>query len=642
MSGRLLGVAAVIAVLVAVISTPRRPRQPAPPAPDATAAFTGAAVCVSCHPREAARWQSSAHARAMQAPSRPNVVAPFNGETFSSRGVTTTFSRRGDTYVVRTAGPDGAVRDFDVAYTFGVYPLQQYLLGLPGGRLQALEVAWDARPAPVGQRWYQVSPASQNWNLLCADCHSTNVRKNYRAENGQYDTTWTDISVACEACHGAGSRHVTWARASTHGDDDGLTPVRRNSRAEIEMCARCHSRRAQLTDDVDVGRPLADSYRPFLLDEGLYFADGQIDGEVHEYGSFLQSRMYTAGVSCTDCHDAHEPGLRSRPDEICSRCHAPRQFATPAHHHHTNTSPGGSCVSCHMSARASMAIAVRRDHSFRIPRPDLTTKIGTPNSCTSCHSNRPASWATQAMSRWFGTARASQAHFGEALAAGRLAAVGAEPRLLAVVDDAAQPAIARATALSLLARWIDPGAEEALERAVHDLDALVRIAAVDALRRMPERTRSLVLTPLLLDPIRAVRIEASRALGANLAEWTAVQRFNADTAGAHVNLGSLYAEHGDTAFARQEYETAQRLEPDFAAAAVQLADLYCAGHRDDEGERVLREALARTPDVPALHESLGRLLMRRHDPTAAIGELRRAAELAPHDPDLASALRAAR
>jgi tetratricopeptide (TPR) repeat protein len=668
-------VTALATIAIGLVWT--RHLQPRPsPQPETRATFVGAEACASCHRIEATRWRSSMHARAMERPTANSVKAPFGGETFSLNGVTSTFSRRDGRYIVRTDGPDGVARDFDVAYTFGVSPLQQYLISMPGGRLQALGIAWDSRPAPAGQRWYHLygntppragdvlhwTNRSQNWNFMCADCHSTNVRKNYRGDGDRYETTFTDVNVACEACHGPGSRHVTWARSQTGGSDNGLTPMygfdgvtwtmdaatgirRRNqprtSHVEIEMCARCHSRRAQLTDEVDAGRPLADSYRPSLLDEDLYFADGQIDGEVYEYGSFLQSRMYASGVTCSDCHEPHQPELSAHPDKACRRCHAPEKFATPAHHHHTEGSTGSSCVSCHMPSRKYMTVDVRYDHSFRVPRPDLTMKIGTPNTCTSCHANKPASWAAATVVRWFGPARSSQPHYGEALAAGRSLANDAPTRLLAVVTDSTVPAIVRATAVSLLGRWIDARSAPVLARATHDPDALVRMAAVGVLQTLPAQQRASLLTERLDDPARAVRVEAARGLGVKLSEWTSVQRFNADTAAAHVNLGSLHAERGDFELARQEYEIAQRLEPYFAPAAANLADLYRAQGRDDVGERVLREALARTPEVSMLHYALGLLLVRQHDLAAAIAELRQAARLAPGDPGMQSTLKAA-
>ncbi len=628
------------------------------------------------------------HARAMEIPSRSSVVAPFAGERFALHETAATFSERNGTFSVRIDGPDGVAADFPVAYTFGVAPLQQYLLPLPGGRLQALTIAWDARPAPRGGRWYHLYPAtpiragdvqhwtspSQNWNFMCADCHSTNLRKGYNEAGNRYDTTWSDLNVACEACHGAGSRHVDWARRrdaskpAGPGEDVGLVrlgardgaawafdprtgiahrDLPRASQIEVETCARCHARRAQLTDDVRVGRPLADAYRPSWLEDDLYFADGQIKDEVYEYGSFLQSRMYANGVTCSDCHDPHRPEIASDPDAVCRRCHLPSKFSTAAHHHHAQNSAGARCVSCHMPSRTYMTVDDRRDHSFRIPRPDLTVRMGTPNACAGCHKDRPATWAASQVAAWRGPDRAMPAHYGEALAAGRTAAADAEPRLLAVVGDLGMPAIARATAISLLARWFDPRSALEIARALGDADPLVRLSAVEVLSNLPDSERVAPLARLLADPVRSVRIEAARALArvpdsalppddrsrraAGVAEWEAVQRFNADSASAHVNLGVYYVERGERDRARQEYETARRLEPFFVPASINLADLYRAEGRDDDGEKVLRQALARTPEVSSLHYALGLLLARRRDLPAAITELTRAASLEPGD-----------
>jgi Flp pilus assembly protein TadD len=412
------------------------------------------------------------------------------------------------------------------------------------------------------------------------------------------------------------------------------------------MCARCHARRAVLTDEYHVGLPLTETHRPSLLDDGLYFADGQIRDEVYEYGSFLQSRMFANGVTCSDCHDPHRPEIASNADAVCQRCHLPSKFATPAHHHHAADSPGAQCVSCHMPARTYMSVDSRRDHSFRAPRPDLTVKIGTPNACTGCHANRPSSWAAAQAAAWFGTARTSTPHYGEAIAAGRSAAVDAESRLIAVVTDAAQPAIVRATATSLLARWLDPLSGPVIESAARDPAPLVRMAAVDVLGALPLAMRPRALTPLLADPSRAVRIEAARALATaplqagnrerrdqGVAEWLAVQAYNGDSAGAHVNLGVYYTERGDAVRAEAEYLMARKLEPYFAPAAVNLADLYRTGDRDADGERVLRDALTLAPEAADLHHSLGLLLVRRKDLAGALVELKRAAELAADDPD---------
>ena len=191
---------------------------------------------------------------------------------------------------------------------------------------------------------------SQNWNTQCAECHSTNLRKGYIPAEDRFVTTFSEIDVACEACHGPGSRHVEWAQAASArgraplGDpglvvrfDDrrertatmdearGTVKLERVSerRVEVEACGRCHARRGLLTEDYRPGRPLAQTHQPSLLDAGLYYADGQMQDEVYNWGSFLQSRMYQAGVTCADCHEPHDARLRAGRDEVCAQCHRP-------------------------------------------------------------------------------------------------------------------------------------------------------------------------------------------------------------------------------------------------------------------------------------------------------------------------------
>jgi len=192
------------------------------------AAYVGSRACAGCHVREHAAWMGSDHAKAMQIADGTTVLGDFADRRFVYGAITSTFFQREGRYMVRTDGPDGKLADFEIKYTFGVRPLQQYLIELLGGRLQALSIAWDARPREAGgQRWLHLYPnqkidyrdelhwtrRQQNWNYMCADCHSTNVRKSYDPAAARYATTWSEINVACEACHGPGSRHVAWAGA---------------------------------------------------------------------------------------------------------------------------------------------------------------------------------------------------------------------------------------------------------------------------------------------------------------------------------------------------------------------------------------------------------------------------------------------
>ncbi|MGH7785422.1 MAG: multiheme c-type cytochrome, partial [Candidatus Binatia bacterium] len=511
----------------------------------------GGATCAECHAQESALWKTSHHAQAMLAPNAETVRGNFADATFVKDGVTSTFFRRDGGYFVRTDGPDGRLHDYRVAYTFGIDPLQQYLIEMPGGRLQALGIAWDTRPAAQGgQRWFHLYPneplaapdslhwtgAQQNWNFMCADCHSTNLHKGYRAADDRFATTWSEVNVACEACHGPGAAHVAWARAGAAAGDPlrgfafalgdrsggawrfaaGQSIARRtaprSTDLEVETCGRCHARAARLRDDYVHGRPLADTHRVALLDPGLYHADGQIEDEVYEYGSFLQSPMHAAGVTCSDCHEPHSGRLRAEGNLLCGRCHLPATFDTAAHTHHGAGSAAAQCVSCHMPERTYMLIDGRRDHSFRVPRPDLSVRLGTPNACTDCHTDRSAQWAADAAAGWYGPARAARWHYAEALAAGRAQQADAETQLLRAIGDAQVPAIARASALELLASSLSPRALPALQAAARDPDPLVRRAAAQTAGALPPAERLGVALPLLSDPVRTVRLEALGSL----------------------------------------------------------------------------------------------------------------------------------
>jgi tetratricopeptide (TPR) repeat protein len=597
----------------------------------------------------------------------------------------------GGRWVVRAEGPDGAPADFDVAYTFGVEPLQQYLVAFPDGRFQATSVAWDARPKREGgQRWIDLhggepvrpddpmhwTSAAGNWNALCAECHSTDVQKGWRADESRYDTRWSEVSVGCEACHGPGSAHVAWAEARARseapprgGDDaarglvvrfprdgaawtlaDGERIAKRSApRAaspELDACGRCHARRAPLTEPYAYGRPLLDTHRPALLEADLYFDDGQIRDEVYEWGSFLQSRMHAAGVTCSDCHDVHGGAPRAEGNALCASCHRTEAYDTRAHHQHAPGSAAARCTSCHMPTRVYMQVDARHDHSLRVPRPDLSVRLGTPNACASCHADRTAAWAASAVARWRGkNAPPPRAHFAEALHAARAGAANAEGALVALATDATQPAIARATAVGELAAWLSPRSLEALQAAAGDADPLLRLAAADTLAAADPSSRVGIGAPLLRDARLAVRLAAASALaGAPPGLWTAAQRddlaralaelrashgTNADRPEALVSLGALHATLGEPAAARRAYETALRLAPYFVPAYVNLADLARGAGDETEAERLLDEALARAPESADVQHAVGLLRVRQGRLAEAIPVLGRAEAFAP-------------
>ncbi|MEQ1634167.1 MAG: HEAT repeat domain-containing protein, partial [Planctomycetota bacterium] len=514
-------------------------------------AFLSSKACASCHEGHAAAHAHSNHALAMQSATATTVLGDFDDATFEYEGVVTTFSRRGETFVVRTDDASGALQDFEVAFTFGVAPLQQYLVELGRGRLHALDIAWDTRGKEQGgQRWIHLHPTDKvragdplhwtgenlQWNHMCAECHSTNLQKGYDAAADTFATTATEHGVGCEACHGPGERHVAWAtgdaslreRDATKGlvvqlqkpaafvFEAGARTAKRvspASHAEVEACARCHSRRTTTTLDYEHGVPLLDTHLPTLLDDPLYFADGQIHDEVFEYGSFVQSKMFHSGVTCSDCHDAHAGGLRAKGNELCLRCHDRTYFDQPSHHHHAVGSAGASCVECHMPERHYMVVDPRRDHSIRVPRPDLSVAHGTENACSLCHADKSARWADDAVRSWRkNDAAPPSEHWTAAIASGRARSPNAKSLLLAALAHGDWPAIVRGTAASLLRDQQGDDVRTALAAAARDPEPLVRLGAIAGLSEREQELRARVLAPLLADERGSVRQAVAFAL----------------------------------------------------------------------------------------------------------------------------------
>ncbi len=622
----------------------------------------------------------------MQPASDVTVLGNFDRTTFSNAGVTSTFFRRGSSFMIRTDGPDGTLHDYEIKFTFGVFPLQQYLIAMPGGRLQALGIAWDSRPRPQGgQRWFSLYPGQQipatdplhwtgidqTWNYMCADCHSTDVRKNYDQTTRTYATTYAEIDVACEACHGPGSNHVVWARKQSNwtqfDSSKGLTialddrkgvvwtidPASgnahrnqpRTSETEIQVCARCHSRRGQIHEDYVHGQPVGDDYRVALLDQDLYFPDGQIKAEVYEYGSFSQSRMFHAGVTCSDCHEPHDLELRADGNRVCLQCHAASKYNSPRHHFHKVGSRGAQCVECHMPARTYMVIDARRDHSIRIPRPDLTVRLGTPNACNQCHSDKSARWATDAVKKWYGHTPEGFQQYAETLQDAAEGAPGAKQELEQLAANREQPAIARATSLTRIEDYAPSPADAAVRDAVHDESPLVRRGAAAALSNSDPTAGASTLGPLLSDPVRSVRIETAdvlaavdtHTLGTHLdaalagatIEYINAQQLNADRPEAHFDLALLFLKQKNVDRAETELKDALSLDPTFTPAAVNLADLCRQTGRDAEGDAILRSALKQSPSNVALLHALGLAMVRQGQKVQALDLLAAAAHGAP-------------
>jgi len=656
------------------------------------AKFVGYAACISCHQQETNLWKNSDHDMAMRIANQNTVKGDFDNKTFTHFGVTSKFYKRNGKYYVYTEGEKGVMQEFEIKYTFGIRPLQQYLIEFPGGKLQTLPLCWDTRPKEEGgQRWFHIydkekitpndqlywTGVNQNWNYMCAECHSTNLKKNYDPVSMEYHTTWKDIDVACEACHGPGSEHIKWGREVEAGKHDkneknnGLVisfkdfnkgkwilesdsliayrtaPVGNDNL--IESCARCHSLRTTLSEDYHYGDILLQSHRLILLENLIYYPDGQILGEDYVYGSFIQSKMYQAGVRCRDCHDVHSLNVFTKSNDLCLKCHQKKYYDSPKHHFHKMDSKGSLCVECHMTQTNYMVIDARRDHSFQIPRPDLSEKLNSPNACNKCHKDKTVKWAADAFVKWYG--EKNDLTYGEIIFEGRRGNPDYEQSLIKYIENKANPAIRRATAVTVLRNYYSNRSRNEIQISLNDKEPLVRMAGLSVIDVFePVQIVKLAL-PLLSDSVRAVRFEAMRKLVTvqpsylstkqietikkEMDEFDETQRINADRPETHLMWGLINSVKGNFEKAESAYNLAIKLDSSYVLAYINLADLYRSKGEDDKGERILKKALKIAYSPNRIYYALGLLYSRQKRYDDALKVLKQGFENDPADNELA-------
>lgn len=622
--------------------------------------FSGTESCRECHDDIYKKWHGSDHDKAMAIATEANVLGDFDNVAFTDpyNGIKSRFFKDGSNFKVETEGPDGTNGIFTITHTFGYYPLQQYLVPFPGSRLQCLSIAWDVEK----KAWYRLPPydvdgpkdwlhwtnGGQNWNSMCAECHSTQLKKNYDLETNEYSTTWFEINVGCEACHGPSSHHVKWAKVPPIARRDienfGLTVESSylSPKKQIALCAPCHSRRYQLGDNNHDTDEILNLLVPSLLNEALYHPDGQIKEEVYVYGSYTQSKMYHRDVRCSDCHDVHSLKTfsdSSKGNELCLSCHRASDYDGEQHHFHKKMhqgkpSNGYLCVKCHMPGQLYMGIDYRPDHSLRVPRPDLSKKLGTPNSCSSngCHSDKPLDWVVESYNKWYGVK--SKPHYGEIFAAARSHEEGQGANLRMLASDNLLPEIVRSTALSLLRNYPDPENSASYVSALASDAALLRHTALVTMDQPTVETSLKHIAPKLYDHVKAVRLEAALKLAAvpqemvhqndrlalqeAIEEYRAAMKYNSDFAPQRYNLGNLARIEGNSDEAVQYYQQAIEIDDQFYPAKVNLAMQYNLIGRNKEAEQLLREVVDLNPRLYEVSYSLGLLLAeeRRYEEAA--------------------------
>ena len=688
----------------------------ASPAIEAKASYSGSQSCAGCHSLEYQEWQQSHHWHAMQPASEDSVLGDFNHSEFTYNGITSQFYRRDGKYFVRTDNASGELQEFEITYTFGIEPLQQYLIDFPDGRKQVLAINWDSRPKSAGgQRWYHLYPehevlqhgASQpepithedalhwtgayfNWNSRCASCHSTELTKNYLVESDSYDTRWQEINVGCEACHGQGAKHEAWAnslpqphlpgygfdislanksiwtanlaapkdkadphKGSKQKTSNTLSRTGPSAGKQITVCASCHSRRTELQQR-DVRKDYNDVHSLHLLESPQYFSDGQISDEVYVYGSFLQSKMYAAGVTCSNCHNPHSLELKigkpGNSNGLCSQCHQPSYYDTKKHHHHETQSPGAQCVSCHMPTQTYMGVDIRHDHSFRIPRPHLSETTSVPNACTQCHQDKNNDWAKRSVDEWLKALgkRPSAHSFAATFDRIQQRDPTAAPDLMAIAQHKQNPGIVRATAALMHDGYYQHTDIEKLKMLLADQDPLVRAAAARSTQAMPANYRFSLLSARLDEPVMAVRVELAQRLAdiplneippreAKLIEglyqdFLSSTSFTEDFPESQVARGLFYMARGDYKLAETSYQHALKLSANHMPALLNYADLFRGLGRDSEGEILLKQAIAAQPSSTHAHFSLGLLYVRQGQLEQARQALKQATHLQADDP----------
>ena len=663
--------------------------------------FVGNQQCKSCHVQEYQAWSGSGHFKAMLAANDSTVEGDFNGKTLVADGVTSRFFKKDGKYFINTQGEDGSYRDFEVKYTFGYYPLQQYLVEFPGGRMQATRASWDVKNKKwfhqySGQHlpphdWLHWTGNAQNWNTMCARCHSTHLQKNYNADSDSYHTLYSEVNVGCETCHGPGKFHVEYISGDEYKKGK-KTPgsfleagKKSGQMAQINTCAPCHGRVTEISPHPIHSAELLDNYIPEIPTTEHFYADGQANDEDFNYTSFAESKMFRQGVKCSNCHEPHTAKMLFPGNQLCTQCHA-KSYDGPSHTFHPVGTAGAECKNCHMPGKFYMGNDFRYDHTFRVPRPDLSVKYGTPNACINCHQEKSNQWAAEAVIKWYGPSR--KYHFAEDLIPGSRMDENSEAHLIRLVKDTSVPDIVKSASASYLGNIQTTNSLNALLFCLNLPDAGTRYRALKSLSGFPPDQWINAVGPLLQDSIRAIRIAAAElfisfpsnqipstyydAFVKAKTELDEYLNYQADFAIGQVMLGDYYLKQNNyysaikfyrqglkkdsalnyarlnlsvaynlsqqNAQALQVLQDAVRIEPKNERAWFNLALLYNEMNNKEEAERSLSKAVGLKSANPRVYYNYALLLQQDGKNKQAADMFNRGLEIAPGDEQLNYAL----
>lgn len=582
--------------------------------------YVGSATCKSCHSKEFDEWSGSHHFHAMEQPTDSSVKGDFNEKRFIADGDTLLFYKNNDAFMVRTKNKSGEEEDFEIAYTFGWHPLQQYLVETNNGRLQTLRASWDSEKGKWFNQysgdtinpgeWLHWTGQSMTWNTMCANCHSTNVKKNYDLEKDAFHTTYSEVTVGCESCHGAGVEHI---EAVSRGDLKGAKsllrmPLDQNSVQQVEECAPCHMRRTASADRMEFDQNLFDVYHPQNINNTFYEPNGQIQEEDYVYGSFVQSKMFHEGVKCTDCHNPHTNALKFDGNRLCLQCHD-SEYDAPSHTFHQGSGASTQCVSCHMTGKTYMGNDFRRDHSFRIPRPDQSAISNSSNACNDCHQDKSADWAAQSIEQWYGHKPIE--NYTDALLIGTPMDASQMEKLVRMFTNPKTPQIARATAAEYI---LQSGSEDLysfVQVASTDSSVLTRVEALEALANADITSRLQFGLQFIQDPSATVRMRAAlltadvptQQIPADFLDaWQTVQdeyvnylEYNADFREGRMQYGNYRMRTKEYAEAIGHFNMVLKFDSMYMPAYHSLATAQSTIGEGNNAKLTLKKALMRSP-----------------------------------------------
>ena len=623
--------------------------------------FVGDKSCKSCHADQYNDWLRSHHFMAMQPPNDSTVLGNFDNSNFTADGVTSKFFKREGKFFINTQGDDGNNHDYEVKYIFGFTPLQQYLVEFPGGRMQVPRVSWDTKQKKwfhqyPGQKiasrdWFHWTGNSQNWNTMCASCHSTNLQKNYNIDADSYNTTYSVINVSCESCHGAGKLHIDLVNGDDYKNgkkipgsylhlDKGSSQL-----AQINTCAPCHARKTDISASLVQSGELMDDLIPEIPSTEHFYADGQVNDEDYIYTSFLQSKMFHRDVKCSNCHNPHSGKILFASNQLCLQCHA-KTYDDPSHTFHPVGIEASECKSCHMPGKVYMGVDLRHDHSFRVPRPDLSVKYSTPNACNNCHNNKPAQWAADAITKWYGPER--KYHFADDLIPGSKIEQGSEGHLIKLLGDTAVPNIVKATAANYLGSIPTQNSFQALLKCLADKDAHIRYRALRSLSNFPAANWRENVGLLLSDKVRAVRIAAADLYSTFPAQQIPAQYsktfssardelqnyliYQADFSVGNVMIADHYLQQQDYDNAEKFYVRALKKDSMMNYARLNLSSGYNAQGKNDKALEVLETAMKIDPANDRIHYNMALLYNEMNNKAAAERSFAKAVQLKTQNP----------